>query len=348
MPGVLWVLGVVSGRAAFPTSGRADRRVRDQDVVFGYYDIKSRQFHTPAGPPMTPPLDLSNPSHVTGAQVTVVMDDSVNANSPAFLSVLLGRDGFDVTNQAIAYRGFVGSFDPGDFDLPVAIDSCKLVSDPDGCGTDYCETIESPPNPCPLTDPQTVDDGPVTCLEFSSTPQQNACWTAFNGTSPSVNNPDLGDIIDNGNPNDTEAGDEVYLDNGDKSPSVRRIREKFYGVGAYAGNPHGEDRYAPFQAPPKSDSWVVKLPVVECQSSTHCAGGSPAKIIGGVCFQIREVHAPPYESDRVIKGRFLCPTDPDPDVQALWQDYCADEADEHESPSGCDFGFFAEKIVLVE
>ena len=57
----------------------------------------------------------------------------------------------------------------------------------------------------------------VTCLEFSSTPEQNACWTAFDGSSPSINTPELEDLIDNGNPDDFEAGDEAYLDNGDQA-----------------------------------------------------------------------------------------------------------------------------------
>jgi len=291
---------------------------------------------------MTPPLDLENPNHVTGAQVTVVMDDIVNANSPTFLSTLLGRTGFDVTNQAIAYRGFVGSYDPGEFELPVAIDSCDLVSDPDGCGTDFCETIATPPNPCPLTDEPGVL---VTCLEFSSTPEQNACWTVFDGDHPSVNNPDLQDVVDAGNPGETEAGDEVYLDNGDKTDTQAYIKDKYYGDGDFDGDPAGEDLYPPFFAPPKSDSWVVKLPVMECQDEAHCAGGEPYGIIGGVCFEIREITGPP---DRLIKGRFLCPTDPDPQVRALWEEHCADAGDPDDAPSGCNFGFFAQKIVLVQ
>ncbi len=56
------------------------------------------------------------------------------------------------------------------------------------------------------------------------------------------------------------------------------------------------------------DSWVVGFPVVECQSpGDQCASGNPQKVVGGVCFEIREVLVTP---EKVIKGRFLCEGDP--------------------------------------
>ena len=43
-------------------------------------------------------------------------------------------------------------------------------------------------------------------------------------------------------------------------------------------------------------SWIVKLPVIECQTDDQCAGGDPAKLVGFVCFEIREVApAPPND-----------------------------------------------------
>jgi len=47
--------------------------------------------------------------------------------------------------------------------------------------------------------------------------------------------------------------------------------------------------------------------VIECQTGDHCAGGTHAMMVGFVCFEIREVLVAP---DKVIKGRFLCPSDP--------------------------------------
>ena len=72
-----------------------------------------------------------------------------------------------------------------------------------------------------------------------------------------------------------------------------------------APEPSGTDRYAPFDG--TMDSWVVALPVVECQSSDHCAGGSPARVVGFVCFEVREVAVTP---EKIIRGRFLCADDP--------------------------------------
>ena len=39
-------------------------------------------------------------------------------------------------NVSTAYLGFEGSFSAGDFNLPIAIDSCDLSTG--GCGTDFC------------------------------------------------------------------------------------------------------------------------------------------------------------------------------------------------------------------
>ena len=332
---------------------------RNNDIVFGYYDLLARQAGADDGEAFYPigssewtsrGLDANNPSHVRAAQVAVVMDGTTNDVSPTFLSALVGRNSFNVRNTAIAYLGFEGCFGAGEFELPVAIDSCDLVSDPSGCGSDFCTQAQTPVNPCPLSKHPQAGDGDVTCLEFSSNPEQNACWTVYDGDNPSVNNPDLGDVVDDGNPNDTETGDEVYLDNGDKSVTTRKIHDKFYGFGDYDGNPSGEDRYPPFDG--FSDSWVVKLPVMECQDDNECAGGDPQKIIGGVCFQVREILAPPYDSDRLIKGRFLCKNDTDPDVQALFEMYCADDGSTPPGcsggPGGCDYGFDAKTVVLVE
>ena len=52
--------------------------------------------------------------------------------------------------------------------------------------------------------------------------------------------------------------------------------------------------------------FVVGLPVFECQTDDHCAGGDPAYIVGAVCFEIREIIVTP---NKVIKGRFLCQGD---------------------------------------
>ena len=68
----------------------------------------------------------------------------------------------------------------------------------------------------------------------------------------------------------------------------------------------GTDYYPPFHDPPQADSWVVKLPVIECQTDDHCAGGDPAKLVGFVCFEVREVVATP---DKIIRGQFLCASD---------------------------------------
>jgi hypothetical protein len=139
------------------------------------------------------------------------------------------------------------------------------------------------------------------------------------------------DIIRDGN-STTVGAEPVYLDNGTKTPVVRIIRDKFYGEGEYYGNPSGTDT----NGDGESDSWVVGLPVVECQNpGPHCASGDPQRIVGGVCFDINEVRVNPA---KVIKGRFLCPED------ARYSRDCGLGA----GPGGGDFGVRAEQPVLVE
>jgi hypothetical protein len=139
------------------------------------------------------------------------------------------------------------------------------------------------------------------------------------------------DIVNSSNP--IEVGSEpVYVDNGTKTPVVDIISQKFYGTGEYYGNPSGTDT----DGDGISDSWVVGLPVIECQNpGPNCASGDPQEIVGGVCFDINEVRVTP---EKVIKGRFLCPGDP------RYSTDCGLGS----GPGGDDFGVRAQRPVLVD
>ncbi|MBW2495310.1 MAG: hypothetical protein JRE43_11210 [Deltaproteobacteria bacterium] len=135
----------------------------------------------------------------------------------------------------------------------------------------------------------------ATCLEFFSTPEQNACWTAFQTDSSAVSVPLMTDIISNGNPEEIGA-DPIYLDNGTKTPVVQDIKDKFEAEGS---DTNGDGIV---------DSWVVTLPIVECQNpGDQCATGNTQQIVGFLCMDIREVLVTP---EKVIKGDFICSTDP--------------------------------------
>jgi hypothetical protein len=296
------------------------------DITYGDWDLDTRTFNTA--------VDLTNPDEVTAVDVVARLDDSTTGRLPAYFAGVLGRDDFAVTASATAYLGFAGGMLPGSAKLPIAIDCCKLAGS--DCRQDYCPNITSnPPNPCTLDEPQLSGANDVSCLEFHSTPEQNACWTLFDGDSPSINTPDLIDIVSNGNEHEVSTDVPVYLDNGDKVPVIGEISDLFLGEGAYVGSAAGVDRYAnPVGQPSKPDSWVVGLPVVECQSDSHCATGSPMYIVGAVCVEIREVIVTP---DKIIRVRFLCQDD------ALF-----DECDLGLTKSGgLDFGVRADIPVLV-
>ena len=238
---------------------------------------------------------------------------------------------FSVGASAVAYLGYAGGIAPGEVDLPIAIDCCKLKGP--NCEQDYCQTVSSsPPNPCPLDEPQADGITSVSCLEFHNTDDQNACWTALDTGSPTVSARDLRNLVSDGNPTQISSSDAIYVDNGDKASVVMELNDKFYGESSYSGQGSGTDRYEPYDG--RADSWVASLPVVACQDDANCATGSAAQLVGFVCFEIREIETAPLN---LIRGRFLCESDP-----------LFDECDLGRSTTGgLDFGIRADVPVLV-
>jgi Flp pilus assembly protein TadG len=303
--------------------GVASISIDSSDIRLGQWDATTRNFD--------PNVDLSDPSLVNAVDVVARMDAMSNGPVSALLSQFAGIDSYSIQASATAELGYAGRSLPGEIELPIAIDCCKIAGA--SCNNDYCSTISSnPPNPCSLTAPQAGDSGPFSCLEFHSTNEQNACWTSFDGSSPSINTADLRDLVVSGAPRTVSAGDHYYVDNGDKTPVIGTIDDRFQGAGSFVGNAEGVDRYAPLDG--IRDSWVLKLPVIECQSDTHCSGGDPAGVVGFVCFELREIVVTP---EKVIRGRFLCPSDP------LYNECDAGNA----TSGGLNFGVRAEIPVLV-
>lgn len=300
------------------SSNQADQKtvsVPGSDIVIGDWNPATRTF-TPQNCG-TAPADLINAVQVDGE-----LSDAKNGAVQTVLANLVGRDRFEIGANAVGYLGFVGDFPSGTVDLPIAVDCCP-ISGGSSCG-DYCAYLANPnnkPNPFTLPTDHTVEPTAgcadmtatscVTKLELESTPEQNICYTDFQGDS-NVTVPDLLDIIRNSNPDGFGVDDGgVNLDNGDKTPVIRLIKEKFLGIAEFFPNPAGQPLYGTTPHPDNPfgiDSWVVAMPVVECQTGgDHCAGGSAAAVEGGVCFEVRRVDAPNYEANKEIYGRFFCP-----------------------------------------
>jgi len=271
------------------------------DVIPGNWSVDTESFDST--------VSLLDPGLVNAVQVTTRMDGISNGPVQAIFSRIVGKTSFDVGATAIAYVGYAGGVGPGEVELPIAVDCCKLKGP--NCADDYCETITAnPPNACDLESPQADGITSVSCLQFHATEEQNACWTNFDYQSPSVSANDLRNVIRSGNVTQISGNYEVFLDNGDKASVIKEISDRFYGNGVHSGDPAGIDRYPPLDGESddgESDSWVTSLPVIECQSEDHCSGGGTGTIVGFVCFEIREVIPVP---DKIIRGRFLCETDP--------------------------------------
>ena len=263
------------------------------DIQTGSWDMESRVF--------TPLPGSTDPEQVRAVQVLGRRDEVANGPLDTVLGKIFGVDSISIAADAIAYIGFAGLMPPGTALLPIALDCCKISGS--ACDNDYCEELAGNPiNPKPLTDGPNLG-AMVTTLEFAATGEQNACWTVFGTDTPAVSASELRDIVQNGNP--VPVGpDPIYLDNGTKTPVIDEIYNRFEGKQGYSGNPSGED----LDGDGDSDSWIVPLPIMQCQNpGPHCASGSPQKIVGVACFDIQEVLVTP---EKWIKGMFVCPGDP--------------------------------------
>jgi len=266
--------------------------IASADIEVGSWDMASETFAALPG--------NTDPDVVRAVRVATRRDDTANGPMGTILGRVLGVDSIPVNADAIAYRGFAGRGGPGSVDLPIAIDCCAISGSRAGstCSENYCRFVSNAiPNPCLLANGETTS-----CLEFHSTPEQNACWTAFKTDSPSVSVPDMTDIVQNGNT--TEVGDDpIYIDNGTKTPVVQDIKDRFDAEGT---DTDGDGIV---------DSWLVTLPIIECQNpGDKCAGGDPQYIKGFLCMDIREILVTP---EKIIKGDFICSTDPRCDIKGF-------------------------------
>jgi hypothetical protein len=278
--------------------------IRAVDVRAGSWDLATRTFTNLPG--------STDPDLVRAVQVVTRRDGNINGPMPTIFGAAVGLASIRVNAQSVAYWGWAGGGGPGVADLPIAIDCCAVSGNTPGsaCTENYCTTIANTiHNPCPLSG----GGATVSCLEFSSQGDQNACWTAFDGDSSAIGTPTLLDLIEDGN--STDISGEVYVDNGDKVPAIREIYDRFHGTGSYSPPPgEGDDT----DVDDVADSWVVTLPVIECQNpGDGCATGNTQEIKGFICFEIKEVLVPPHDPARIIKGNFLCPTDSRCDTTGL-------------------------------
>ena len=264
------------------------------DVDTGSWDMATRTF--------TPLPGGTDPDVVRAVRVRTRRDAVANGPIPTILGRAVGVDSVSVNTEAVAYWGFAGGGGPGVADLPMALDCCALSGS--SCTQNYCDTISSSiPNECALS-----YGGTATCLQFHNQADQNACWTQFDSGSSSVNTADLVDLVGTGN-TEYVSGD-IYLDNGDKVPVIDEIKDRFEGTGGY-DPAEGIDTNGDSIV----DSWVITVPVVQCQNpGAGCATGAAQTIVGFVCFDIHEVIVTP---DKIIKGDFMCATDPRCDTTGL-------------------------------
>ena len=254
------------------------------DVEVGSWDMALQTFTALPG--------NTDPNVMRAVRVITRRDNVLNGSVATVLGQAMGVTSIPVNTDAVAEWGFAGFGGPGVVDLPIAIDCCAVAGNTPGaeCTENYCDVVTNTvPNPCLLSNGETTS-----CLEFHSTPEQNACWTEFDGDSPSISVPGMTDIVQNGNPDDI-GQEPIYIDNGTKTPVVQDIKDRFDAEGT---DTDGDGI---------NDSWVVSLPMIECQNpGDKCAGGDSQYIVGFLCMDIHEIVVTP---DKIIKGDFICASD---------------------------------------
>ncbi len=264
------------------------------DIETGRWNTTTRTF--------TPLPGSTDRTEVRAVRLLGRRDDVANGPIPTVLGRILGVDSIAVNTEAIGFIGYAGLLPPGSALLPIALDCCKISGA--SCDQSYCQyAAANPPNPCPLSG---LTDNPgkrVSCLQFAATGDQNACWTELDSLMPTISTSGLEDIIQDSNPV-AAGGKPIYVDNGTKNAVLQEIRNKFLGLSSYSGDPGGVDT----NGNGTIDSWLVPLPIVECQNpGDGCAGGSPQKIVGVACLDIQEVTAGAVKR---IKAEYVCPGDP--------------------------------------
>ena len=163
---------------------------------------------------------------------------------------------------------------------------------------DYCASIQNPPNPCQL---RSNPSKTVSCLEFQSTPQQNACWTVFDPDHPAVNTPGLEDIIEN--QNQTPVGpDPIFVDNGTKTPCSTDPRPL-----PRAGRLLRQPRRRGYERRRDDRFLAGDLPIVECQNGRPLRRGQPGP---GHRRRVLRPAGGAGDPREVVQGEFVCPSDP--------------------------------------
>jgi hypothetical protein len=261
------------------------------DIETGRWNVQTRTFTALPG--------STDPQEVRAVRLMGRRDDTANGPIPTVLGRIMGVDSIAVSTEAVGYIGWAGLMPPGTALLPIALDCCK-ISD---LRPNYCQYAGEPAEPCALG-PDHNPGKMVSCLQFQMQGDQNACWTQLDAVNSSVSTTGLEDIIEDGNP--VAAGqDPIYVDNGTKAAVIKDIADRFNDAGEYSNQPGGgEDT----NGNGKNDSWLVPLPIIECQNpGAGCAGGTQQKIVGVACLDIQEVTT---GSDKIIKAEYVCPGDP--------------------------------------
>ncbi len=305
-----------------------DPTLQASDVTTGRWSAEDETFVA---------VGIDGVDHSSSNAVSLSLSVSVDSDSPAsfFLGAIASTSEVQISVSSTAYVGAAGSICAEELFAPFAIGCCAFG---DGaCGLNYCSSGSYHAfATCDLTNIDSSDDD-ASCLEFRNRSAQNACWTIYGDPNNSVNTNRLrnylryGPSAGGGDACSSEVSlDEYELNDGRRTSVVREFRNKFEGSNFYSGSPAGTDRYAPFDG--DSDSWVMPIAIVECESSGRtCRSGQEREIVGFGCAEIRQV------TNNTIKLRMLCSGEP------LFEE-CEIAASES---GGVNFGLSASQSMLV-
>lgn len=91
------------------------------DFTIGFWDYQSGDFD-----PNRTGLGLNDPDSLTGVRVRVRRDDTANTPVRTFFSGIVGINQVNITATSTAFLGWAASTQPGQVDLPIAVDEWAL------------------------------------------------------------------------------------------------------------------------------------------------------------------------------------------------------------------------------
>ena len=244
------------------------------------------------------------PSRCARCACSAAATTSRTARSPTVLGRIFGVDDIPIAADAIGYIGWAGLMPAGTALLPIALDCCKITGRllrPELLPVHRSESAESVPA-------RPTTDNPGKIGELPPVPRDGRAERLLDGAR-------LGRlrrqrVRARGHHRERQPGrpsgaKPIYVDNGTKTPVLKEIQDRFLDRAPTRAT---RRRRSDTNGNGTIDSWLVPLPIVECQNPGAAApAAAPRRSSVWRAWTFRKSTGAP---DKIIKAEYVCPGDP--------------------------------------